>query len=319
MGGIEHLTLWIEDIEMLRLAPALPFRVRRRPRAAQPSQAIDVPAPQLASQPPIGDWHDLFSAVTETLRSTLGAGSAASTTDAAQETPGQKEAILRECVAALDQLQATLTQEVSRCQQQRLEAQAALAQALDDLAGARDEPLYARYLALHDSVTSLPDHSFFRTRLEQVLAAAAPGQGRPAVLYLGLEGVGAVIDRHGQSVADELLLAVAARLTGSVRADDLVSQFGEHEFACLLLDVPGHAPMSQLACKLFDAVSAPFRIGTLEIIVRPSIGIAVGDSSGADGLALLGRADAAMVRAKRQQLGYAFFDDPAGGTAHNAG
>lgn len=316
MGGIEHLTLWIEDIKMTRLVPALPFRVRRRPRAVQPSQVIDIAAAQRPALPPIGDWHHLFSAVTETLRSTLGVGSAASTTATAQDVTGQKEAVLRECVAALEQLHATLTQEVGRCQQQRLEAQAALAQALDDLAGARDEPLYARHLALHDSVTSLPDHSFFRTRLEQVLAAAAPGQGRPAVLYLGLEGVGAVIDRHGQSVADELLLAVAARLARSVRAEDLVSQFGEHEFACLLIDVPGHEPMSQLACKLFDAVSAPFRIGALEIIVRPSIGIAVGDSSGADGLALLSRADAAMVRAKRQQLGYAFFDDPAGAALH---
>ena len=301
---------------MLRLAPALPFRVRRRPRAAQPSQAIDVAAPQRPAQLPIGDWHDLFSAVTETLRSTLGAGSAASTTATAQEVTGQKEAVLRECVAALEQLQATLTQEVGRCQQQRLEAQAALAQALDELAGVRDEPLYARNLALHDSVTSLPDHSFFRARLEQVLAAAAPGQGRPAVLYLGLEGVGAVVDRHGPGVGDELLLAVAARLARSVRAEDLVSQFGKHEFACLLLDVPADGPLSQMACKLFDALSAPYRIGALEIIVRPSIGIAVGGAAGADGLALLSHADAAMVRAKRQQLGYAFFDDPAGAASH---
>lgn len=301
---------------MIRLAPALPFRVRRWPRAAEPSQVIDIAIAQRATQPPIGDWHDLFSAVTETLRSTLGGGSAASTAVAAQDTPGQKEAVVRECVAALEQLQATVTQEVGRCQQQRFEAQAALAQALDDLAGARDEPLYARHLALHGSVTSLPDHSFFRARLEQVLAAAAPGQGAPAVLYLGLEGVDAVIERHGRRVGDELLLAVAARLARSVRAEDLVSQFGKHEFACLLLDVPAREPMSQLACKLFDAVSAPFRIGEFEIIVRPSIGIAVGDSSVADGLALLSRADAAMVRAKRKQLGYAFFGDPAGPASH---
>ena len=302
---------------MIRLAPALPFRVRRRPRAAEPSQVIDIATAQRATQSPIGDWHDLFSAVTETLRSTLGSGSAANTAVAAQDTLGQKKTVVRECVAALEQLQATLTQEIGRCQQQRFEAQAALAQALDDLAGARDEPLYARHLALHGSVTSLPDHSFFRARLEQVLAAAAPGQGTPAVLYLGLEGVDAVIERHGRRVGDELLLAVAARLARSVRAEDLVSQFGKHEFACLLLDVPAREPMSQLACKLFDAVSAPFRIGALEIIVRPSIGIAVGDSSVADGLALLSRADAAMVRAKRQQLGYAFFDDPAGPASHS--
>lgn len=298
----------------MRLAPALPVRVRCRPRATQPGDVTDVDMPVRATDPPIDDWHDLFDAVTETLRSTLGATGADSTAAAAHDTSGQNEALVRECVAALEQLHATLRQEVGHCQQQRLDAQSALAQALDDLAGAREEPLFARYLVEHGGMTSLPDHGFFRERLDQALAAGASGQHAPAVLYVGLEGVDAVVERYGHGVGDELLVAVAARLSSAVRAEDLVSQFGEHEFACLLLDVRAREPLRHLACKLFDVLSAPFRIGALEIIVRPSIGVAMSTTDTASAAALLGHADAAMDRARKHGLGHAFHGDHADAT-----
>jgi diguanylate cyclase (GGDEF)-like protein len=129
-----------------------------------------------------------------------------------------------------------------------------------------------------------------------------------AVLYLDLDGFKPINDRHGHETGDGLLRVVAARLARAVRSDDMVCRVGGDEFVCLLGDVLNRQQLSHLACKLFDAVSAPLRIGTLDLLVRPSIGIAVCPQDGDTTDALLRRADTAMYRAKRQQLGYAFFD-----------
>ena len=95
----------------------------------------------------------------------------------------------------------------------------------------------------------------------------------------------------------------------------MVCRMGGDEFACLLTEVLSREQLSHLACKLFDAVSAPLKIGALELTVRPSIGIAVCPADGATADGLLRNADSAMYHAKRQQLGYAFFDAAHDGAA----
>ena len=96
-------------------------------------------------------------------------------------------------------------------------------------------------------------------------------------------------------------------LARAVRASDVVGRLGGDEFACLLADLPGREQLCHLACKLFDAVSAPVKVGTLRLTVRPSIGIAVCPTDGASTDELLKSADAAMYAAKRDRSGYAFF------------
>ena len=108
-----------------------------------------------------------------------------------------------------------------------------------------------------------------------------------------------------------MLRIVAARLTQTVRAEDMVSRLGGDEFACLLGGLPSREKLSHLARNLVDVVSAPVKIGQIKLTVRPSIGIALCQSDGATAEALLKNADAAMYRAKRGQTGYAFFDQHA--------
>jgi diguanylate cyclase (GGDEF)-like protein len=96
-----------------------------------------------------------------------------------------------------------------------------------------------------------------------------------------------------------------------VRGNDMVSRIGGDEFACLLVDVPARHQIGRLACKLFDAVSAPFMLHTLKLTMRPSIGNAVSPSDGTTAEALLKSADGAMYRAKQEGSGYAFCAGPA--------
>jgi diguanylate cyclase (GGDEF)-like protein len=250
----------------------------------------------------VGDWDLLFDAVTTRLRHTA--------VEARFAFDAPHDAVL-DCVQALEQLHASLGQERQRgkrLEQELRHAQAVLALTRFELVGTQVGERRARHQAEHDGLTSLPNSSSFRARLDDALS---PGDQRAptlAVLYLDLDGFKPINDRHGHATGDELLRIVAHRLARSVRADDMVCRLGGDEFACLLSDPMGRQQLSQLASKLFDAVSAPLKVGSLELTVRPSIGIAVCPTDGDTSATLLKRADAAMYRAKRSQMGFAFFD-----------
>jgi diguanylate cyclase (GGDEF)-like protein len=260
----------------------------------------------------IADWDALFGAVTTRLRVIAEPRSEPQGPPLPAAADSARAHVL-ECVSALDQLHSTLRHELDRCLQverELLEVHAALAQSRGQTVGSRLTERRARHLAQHDELTALPNRSFFRERLDRALA---PESAKPAgpvltVLYVDLDGFKPINDQHGHEAGDAMLRIVAARLRRAVRAEDMVCRLGGDEFACLLADLMSREQLSHLACKLFDAVSAPLKIGPLELTVRPSIGIATCPDDGANAEVLLKRADAAMVRAKRHQLGYAFFD-----------
>lgn len=188
------------------------------------------------------------------------------------------------------------------------DALTALAAARTELDSSQAEARNARYMATHDSLTALANGGFFRQRLEQTLARAEP-ETTFAVLYLDLDGFKRRNDDHGHHVGDEILRITAARLTHAVRAEDLVGRLGGDEFVCLLGRWARREQLVHLANKLVDIIAAPLKIGSLEVSVRASIGIATypRDADTTDGI--LQCADSAMYFAKRRGLGMAFFDE----------
>jgi len=162
---------------------------------------------------------------------------------------------------------------------------------------------------LHDGLTLLPNRSFFHQRLTHALGINEATDQCLAVLYLDLDGFKPINDAHGHETGDALLKIVAARLTRTVRAEDMVSRVGGDEFACLMDGVSTREQLTALARKLVHAISATVQIGHVTIQVRPSIGIAVCPADGNTADTLLKTADAAMYRAKRRQTGFAFFDE----------
>lgn len=268
--------------------------------------------PPQASDVAIEDWDVLFCAVKERLRLSVDDRRGAAPESQPQDAADRICTTVLECIEALDQLHRTQQHELGRRQRLELEVfdtRTALAQSRSELASTQMQEKRARHLAQHDSLTSLPNRGFFGERLDHALAAAAPARQPLAVLYLDLDGFKQINDSHGHATGDELLRIVAARLTQTLRTGDIVSRLGGDEFACLLRALPSQEQLRHLACKLFDAVSAPVRIGLLKLTVRPSIGIAVCPADGAPAEALLRNADAAMYRAKREQTGYAFFEE----------
>ncbi|MBC7956463.1 MAG: GGDEF domain-containing protein [Cytophagales bacterium] len=257
----------------------------------------------------IEDWVDLLGAIEARLSQSVAEQVVGSHALELPAGAGRVQASVMECVSALNQLHGTLQTEVARRQAielQLFDAQTSLAQLRSELAGTRDGEKRARHLALHDSLTALPNRNFFLERLDGTLAQTPPLRQAFAVLYLDLDGFKAINDEHGHSIGDQLLGIVAQRLHRSIRAEDMVSRLGGDEFACLVIGLSSRQQLCRLAAYLFDVVSAPVRIGELRLVVRPSIGVAQYPDDGVTADGLIKQADAAMYRAKREQTGYAF-------------
>jgi diguanylate cyclase (GGDEF)-like protein len=270
-----------------------------------------VPVPPHRPDLAAGDWAHLLGTITARLKLLGGERRMAAPPQPqpARDTAGRLRAGVLECVDALEQMRALAASELARCRHLEREvfhARAALAQARAELAGTQAGEKHALHLALHDSLTGLPNRRFFLDRLGASLGAAGAEAGAPAVIYLDLDDFKGINDTHGHGIGDELLRIVAARLARAVRTEDMVSRLGGDEFACLLAESPPRDHLARLACKLFDTVSAPLQIGPLKLTVRPSIGMAIWPTDGATAAALLASADTAMYRAKRQHEGYAF-------------
>ena len=224
---------------------------------------------------------------------------------------GRKEPAVPPAAGGIAELHSALAQERS----ERIAIEHALDLAREQLARARaaladtqaDEQR-ARHLAWHDPLTSLPNLRYFQARLKDRVAHARPKRGGLAVFFIDLDGFKQINDQNGHRVGDALLRITAARMRHAVRAADLVGRIGGDEFACIIDGLPSRERLRHIACKLFGSICAPMTIGGRPYRVRASIGIALFPDDGATPHSLLERADAAMYSAKRQQIGYSFFD-----------
>jgi diguanylate cyclase (GGDEF)-like protein len=278
-----------------------------------------VPPPQPGSRPdiPPEDWDVMFSAITARLRNAVDRRLATAPDPQRPEAAARLQGTVLECLGALDQLHAALATERSR--QRQLEPtfcapatatrpRARGTPACPQVAERRD-----RHTAMHDGLTRLPNFCRFRERLDHALANSGPQPQALAVLCLDLDGFGAVNARHGHAAGDEVIRAVAGRLTRAIGGDDMVARVGRDAFACLLRGRSSREELSEVACMFFDVISAPIRVGVLDLTVCPNIGISALPTDGAScrSETWLENAVCAMVQAKLHCSGYAF-SDPAG-------
>lgn len=149
----------------------------------------------------------------------------------------------------------------------------------------------AQDLAARDALTGLHN----RLGFDQQLAQSGNG---PALLYLDLDGFKHVNDSFGHGAGDELLRIVADRLKGLARDGDCVARIGGDEFAFLRLPPTSRTELAELAADIGVALNEPVRLGTTEIQIGASIGIAMGSEYGDDRSRLVAAADAALYRAK---------------------
>ncbi|WP_323752515.1 putative bifunctional diguanylate cyclase/phosphodiesterase [Marinobacter sp.] len=171
-------------------------------------------------------------------------------------------------------------------------------------------------LALHDSLTHLPNRALLGDRLEQAIHRAERNHSEFAVLFLDLDGFKAINDMHGHHVGDLLLKEVSLRLLMSKREGDTAARLGGDEFILLL--EPGTPENSAIvAQRLIDSIEQPFETANTLLQISTSVGIALYPQDGQTEHELMVNADAAMYHAKKQgRNGYCFFEHGMNANVH---
>ncbi|HVF35196.1 MAG TPA: EAL domain-containing protein [Candidatus Saccharimonadia bacterium] len=156
-----------------------------------------------------------------------------------------------------------------------------------------------RYLANYDTLTGLPNRTLLGERLAHALIRARRHGAKVAVLFLDLDRFKHVNDSMGHAAGDRLLKAAAARIMSAVRETDTVARLGGDEFTVVVEDLSDPNQAERVAQKLIHSFMKPLDIdGRTEVVISPSIGIAIYPDHGQVPTDLLKYADTAMYQAK---------------------
>jgi len=168
-----------------------------------------------------------------------------------------------------------------------------------DITSQKRESEAIRYLANHDALTGLPNRTLLEDRVKTAIEKANRNKNGLAIFYIDLDRFKPINDTHGHLVGDQILQNVAERMQVCLRASDTVARVGGDEFVILCLEGGSKEELAALAEKIRSALQTPFRIGTLELTLDASIGIAVFPEHGQSFIDLVSIADDAMYQAKR--------------------
>lgn len=183
-----------------------------------------------------------------------------------------------------------------------------LKQAVNDANKAKNR---LRQLAYFDSLTVLPNRQLFTEQLGLMLRVAKREEHRLALLFIDLDNFKRINDSLGHSAGDILLKEVASRLRQCFRESDVISRYidpsseigvarlGGDEFTVVLNRIDNDEAAGVVAKRLIAALVKPVMLDDHELVITPSIGIAIAPqhSDNVDGL--LRHADTAMYHAKK--------------------
>ena len=163
----------------------------------------------------------------------------------------------------------------------------------------REASYRSRELSLHDVLTGLPNRALLMERLEHALLHGRRSGLTSAVFFLDLDRFKAVNDTFGHKVGDEVLVAVADRLTKVLRPGDTLARISGDEFVVLCEDLHGSAQAEVIVGRLDDSLRAPLALSVTELCISASIGIAFTGHGANLPEDVLHAADMAMYQAKR--------------------
>ena len=167
------------------------------------------------------------------------------------------------------------------------------------------------FLAMHDSLTGLPNRVQFNQYLERAVARAKRHGNLMAVLCLDLDRFKDVNDTLGHATGDALLEEVSARLKENTRDVDLVGRLGGDEFAIVAEELNTPEDAMRLARRVCTALGAGYQVNGHEVTTSASVGIALGPVEHERIDVLLKNADLALYRAKEDGRNTFRFFEPA--------
>jgi diguanylate cyclase (GGDEF)-like protein/PAS domain S-box-containing protein len=163
-------------------------------------------------------------------------------------------------------------------------------------------------MALHDTLTGLPNRQLFYDRAEIAFANARREQLSVAVVSLDVDRLKSINDQWGHAAGDFTLVCVSGRLVNLLRKGDTVSRFGGDEFLILLNGISDAEDIHGVVRKMIDSVAEPILFEGKPIVISASAGIALYPKDGSEVEALIRKSDAAMYYIKEHgRNGFKFF------------
>ncbi|HSS82764.1 MAG TPA: EAL domain-containing protein [Reyranella sp.] len=181
--------------------------------------------------------------------------------------------------------------------------------AVRDIQARKQAEQRIRFLALHDTLTGLPNRSAFNRKLDHDIEAAL-AMGRPlAVMCLDLDRFKEVNDLFGHAAGDETLQIVAQRIVGMLDDSQTLARLSGDEFAIIVPAISGPAMAGRIAENIMESLRVSNQNSETHTPVSVSIGIAICPEDATDRQTLLTHADTALYRAKNEGRGtYRFFE-----------
>jgi diguanylate cyclase (GGDEF)-like protein len=154
------------------------------------------------------------------------------------------------------------------------------------------------YGAFHDVLTGLANRRLLDERFNHYASSAQDRIRQGAILFVDLDRFKHVNDTLGHAVGDRLLVQVAERLTGVLRAHDTVARVGGDEFVILIERLTSDKAAQQVGDAVLSAFNLPFDVDGHQLLLSASVGISFFPRDSSELSALQRAADLAMYEAK---------------------
>jgi diguanylate cyclase (GGDEF)-like protein len=164
-------------------------------------------------------------------------------------------------------------------------------------------------MAFTDALTGMPNRVLFYDRLEQATLTTSRYNTQYAVMMMDLNRFKNINDTLGHHIGDQILKTVGERLQLILRKSDTIARLGGDEFSALLPAVDGDENATIVAQKIVNALNEPISVEGRSLSVGISIGIVRCPRDGHNSSLLMQRADIAMYHAKREGLGFVFYEE----------
>lgn len=168
-----------------------------------------------------------------------------------------------------------------------------------------------RHLAYFDQLTNLPNSLYIKETIEEHISNLENKKSHFSIIFIDLDRFKKINDTYGHTIGDQILKLVSDRMIACFNKCSFLkyqgkskvtmfSRFSGDEFVILLNDQDPINTSSKLSQKILESLSFPFKIGSKELYITPSIGIAIYPQDGQDVDTLLKNADSAVNHSKHE-------------------
>ncbi len=165
------------------------------------------------------------------------------------------------------------------------------------------------HLALHDTLTKLPNRRNFEQYLKQTISQASRSRQKVGLLYMDLDGFKLINDQYGHDAGDKALITAVDRINKTLRDSDFFARIGGDEFVLIASHFHDRDELQIVANRIIGSLNQPIFENNTEqqVFMGVSIGIAIYPDNAKSPKALITAADQAMYEAKTSGKNQAFF------------